>query len=234
MHMIRYFENSFRQAAERLRALRDDVSGVSMVEFALALPIVTTLSLGGMELVNRTIANLRVSQIAMSVADNASRVRTSIDETDIDQIMIGARTSGDTLEFGQHARVILSSLEPNGLTGGNAGQMIRWQRCFGNKSVTSSWGLEGDGATNNSMVLGMGPAGKKITSAVGTAVMFVEVQYDYQPAVRIPMITKIFGPNPVLKYRAAFNVRERTNQTMTNINNMSVGLQRRCTRYSAT
>ena len=40
------------------------------------------------------------------VADNAGRVRVSIDETDIDEVMIGARIEGESMNFAQNGRVI--------------------------------------------------------------------------------------------------------------------------------
>jgi hypothetical protein len=48
-------------------------------------------------------------------------------------------------------------------------------------------------------------------SASGTAVMFVEVAYTYQPLVS----NDIFGAK-VIRYTSAFNVRERTDQAMKN------------------
>ena len=51
-------------------------SGVAMLEFALALPIVIGVGAYGLEVSNLALLNLRVSQIALNLADNASRVGT--------------------------------------------------------------------------------------------------------------------------------------------------------------
>ncbi len=220
---------NFEKIRERARALRSDTSGVAMVEFALSLPVFLGLSMTGIEVANYTLANLRVSQIALVVADNAGRVRTSIDEADVDEVMIGARLLGEGINFGANGRVILSSLEENGLTGSNAGQMIRWQRCFGNKAVTSTYGVQGAGSTNSSLSAGMGPTGRKITSMSGTAVMFVEVVYTYQPVVS----STILGTQN-LSYTAAYTVRERDTQVISNLNSMTSSQTRNCSRFSST
>ncbi|PBN43677.1 TadE/TadG family type IV pilus assembly protein [Sphingobium sp. D43FB] len=211
----------------RPRRLREDDRGVAMIEFAFSLPVLLILCMAGLETANLALAHMRLSQIAMLVADNAARVRTSIDEADVNEIMVGAELTSDKLGLQQHGRIILSSLEPNGLTGPNEGQTIRWQRCWGAGAFPSSYGVAGDGATDASLKDGMGPgptAATKITSGTGTAVMFVEVAYTYQPLVT----NDLFGPK-VIRYTSAFNVRERTDQAIKNAGNLAASATARCT-----
>ena len=106
----------------RLRASR---SGIALTEFAISLPIFVTLLFGGLEIISLVMAHMRMSQVAISVADNAGRVRTKIDEADIYEVFAGANLVGGG-DFHRDARVILSSLEPNKQTGSRAGQMITW------------------------------------------------------------------------------------------------------------
>ncbi|HQS69897.1 MAG: hypothetical protein B7Y36_13135 [Novosphingobium sp. 28-62-57] len=192
--------------------------GVGMVEFAFALPIVMAILLAGLELVNFVFAHMRINQIAITVADNAGRVRSGIDESNIYEVFAGADLVGGNLDFVNNGRIILSSLEPNGQTGSNAGQMINWQRCYGTMVVAPRYGTQGTGRTNASLSNGMGVNGNRITSAVGTAVMFVEVTYKYQPI----MFDSFMRNRTTMRYEAAFNVRERTNQNITNIQNLTV------------
>jgi len=70
---------------------------------------------------------------------------------------------------------------------------------------------------------GLGPTGTKIKSGSGTAVMFVEVAYTYQPLVS----NSIFGTK-VIRYTSAFNVRERTDQAMKNAGNLSTSQTAAC------
>ena len=205
-----------------LRELSRSTSGVAMTEFALSLPVLITLLLGGLELSNLALAHMRVNQIAIHVADNASRVRTTMDESDIYEVFAGAELDGRSIGFANNGRVILSSLKDNEQTdAAKRGQTINWQRCYGALAgVYSQYGDQGKGNADNTLATGMGPTGSKLTAEAGTAVMFVEVTYKYQP-----LIAATFMGTPTLRYETAFNVRERTNQSITNTQNLT---QRTC------
>ena len=51
----------------------------------------------------------------------------------------------------------------------------------------------------------------------GTAVMFVEVTYDYQPLVSTGFFTA-----PTIRYESAFNVRGRQNNAISNTQGLTV------------
>ena len=207
----------------RMNQLGVDQNGLALVEFAYSLPFLLLLSMSGLEVAHLAMAHMKVSQIAMLVADNASRVRTSIDEADINEIFTGAELSSAGLDFKTKGKIFLSDLEPNGLAAPNSGQYIRWQRCFGSGSFTSSYGITNTGKTDASLQ-GMGPTGNKISSVAGTAVMFVEVVYTYQPLIS----DSIFGAKTI-RYTSAFNVRERTDQTIKNAGNLPAAQIASCT-----
>ena len=221
-------------AASRFAArLRGCESGLAFVEFALALPVLSTLVLVGLETANLAMAHLRVSNIAMLASDNASRVRDSIDEANVVELLSGAKLAGTSIGFAQHGRIILSSIEPNtaGANGTSTGQWIRWQRCDGAKVVASKYGLEGtgqNGSGNPAILQQMGVAGSQIAATTGTAIMVVEAVYDYQPLVS----NTIFGARTI-RYESAFNVRQRTNQAITNNGPLPLASQKRCTTYAA-
>ena len=209
-----------RRPTRPLDALRDlagSNSGLALTEFAFSLPILLVLLLGGLETANFALTHLRVNQIAMTVADNAGRVRTSIDESHIYEVFAGADLTGQSIKFADNGRIVLSSLQPNGLTGGAEGQMINWQRCHGELDIAAAYGSEGLGKTDSALEEGMGPAGNKIVSAPGTAVMFVEVTYEYEP-----LFWKAGMDSQRIRYESAFNVRERTNQNLTNTQALTV------------
>lgn len=216
-----------KRIATHLRPrLLDDTSGLALVEFALSLPVLMSMGLGGVELANYALAVERVNQIAMTAADNAARVRDSIDEVNVNEVMTGAKFVGEKINFATRGRIILSSLEQNA---GKTGQWIRWQRCAGAKNVSSSYGVEDKGKTDSSLQA-MGPPGRQIAAISGTAVMFVEVLYDYQPIVPMPA----FGYNGrTMHFTAAFNVRQRTNQVLYNAQNLSSTKISSCAIFSA-
>ena len=214
------------------RRLARNTSGVAMVEFAFTAPIILSMGLLGAETAFFAVTHLRVSQVAMQVADNASRIgeldllaARRVFERDVNEVLVGAERYGANFQLYQHGRVILSSLQQNG----QGGQNIRWQRCRGAKVFNSSFGVQGDGATGTSFQ-GMGPSGNRITAAAGTAVMFVEVAYDYRPLTPFSM----FG-NREIRYTAAFNIRDNRDLSGAGISNTTnpASPVARCDVYSA-
>ncbi len=213
-----------QRAARRLTRLRACTSGLAMTEFAFSLPILLGLGLFGLETANFAMAHLRVSNIAMMTADNAARVRESIDEADVIELLLGGKMSGAGIGFGANGRIILSSIEVNP---GETGQWIRWQRCDGARATTSLYGAQGTGQTS-AVLQAVGPAGNQIAAQPGTAVMLVEVVYDYQP-----IIPNSFLEGRQIRYESAFNVRQRNDQVIKNAGNIPVGLRRTCNFFQA-
>lgn len=215
-----------RSIRQTLRSLKQDVSGLAMVEFAFAAPLVLGMGMLGTDTASLVIAHLQVSQIAMQLADNASRVGEDdslsarrVYERDIIDTLLGAEKLGENISIYQQGRVIISSLQRNA----QGGQWIAWQRCRGAKNYNSSYGVQGAGATGNSFP-GMGVPGRYITASDGTAVMFVEVAYDFRSIT--PM--NLFN-NQQIVYTAAFNVRD--NRDLSQL--YTGGAVARCTTYSA-
>ena len=194
-----------------LARLARNEEGLAFVEFAFIGPILLFLTLAGLELVNYALAHLRVNQIATTVADNAGRVTTGIDEANIYEVFAGANAIGASMDFEPNGRIVLSSLQDNGRNGANAGQMINWQRCWGDLAVEPAYGVEDDGRDDSSLEDGLGENGG-ITSVPGTAVMFVEVTYEYQPLIS-DTILPVSGQ---IRHESAFNVRGRQNNNLSN------------------
>lgn len=214
----------FARSRRRAAALRDCTSGIALTEFAMSLPVLLTLGLFGLETANFAMAHLRVSNIAMITADNAARVRDAIDEADVIDIFTGSKLTGEGIDFPDNGRIVLSSVERN--AAGN-GQWIRWQRCDGARVFNSAYGGEGTGQTDSSLQY-VGPASSPISASAGTAVMVVEVSYVYQP-----IIPNSFLSGREIRYVSAFNVRQRTNQTLSNNGNLTSAQRRTCNFYQA-
>jgi hypothetical protein len=182
-------------------------SGVAATEFALTLPFLLGAGLMGLELANRAVVQTQVTQLAAQIADNASRIgdtstldNRKIYENDIDDLLRGAETQGgDGIGLFEHGRVIISSLEV--VPGTDDQQYIHWQRCGGKKQHLSSYGLEGDGATNG--IAGMGPSGQEVWAFKDEAVIFVEISYDYQS-----LVGTRFGMSGEITSTASFTVRD--------------------------
>jgi hypothetical protein len=207
---------SLRQAMRRLARSR---SGVAMTEFALGAPFLLMAGLWGTEVANYALVNMKVGQLAVHIADNASRIgdtstlqNRKIFEEDINDLLLGANIQGGGgLDLYEHGRVIVSSLEiwdqsshcnpsgncPSG-SQSNGVQFIHWQRCKGVLSVSSNYGNENQAKPN-----GLGPAGQEVYASEGNPVIFVELQYDYQP-----LISDRFLGSTRISSTAAFMVRD--------------------------
>ena len=199
-----------RSLSTKLKTLLTCESGVIIVEFAYVLPLFVILSFTGIEVSGLAIANMRVSQIAMTVADNMSRVAESVPltapqlrEVDINDTLLGARIQGSTsLPLFENGRVIVSSLQQNA----SGRQTIKWQRCKGLLNVTSAYGVEGATQPNapaTNGFQGMGTGTSRVQAEANSAIIFVEVSYTYKPLVASSLIgTK------TIKKEAAFYVRD--------------------------
>jgi Flp pilus assembly protein TadG len=222
---IRPLARAAAALARMPRRLAGDKSGVAFVEFAFSAPIVLALGMLGTETAYFVITHMQVSQIAMQVADNASRVGEQdvlsgrkVYDRDINETLVGAEKMGETIRIFERGRIIISSLQRNAQNG----QTIRWQRCRGAKVHNSSFGVQGSGATGTGFP-GMGEPGRYITASPGTAVMFVEVVYDYQSLTPFDL----FDNRPIT-YTAAYNVRDARDLTQL----YAGGPQARCNVYS--
>ncbi len=201
---------SFRKV---IKALFRNQSGLALIEFAYSTPLIMLIGANGLELSNWVLTRRRLGDLAAMTADNASRIGTDsmlanlkVTEADINQVLLGTRLGSGNLNIQANGRVILSSLQKNA----DGGQWIAWQRCTGLLSVASAYGTQGTGATGTAL-LGMGPAGQRAVASDNTAVMFVEMSYNYKTIV--PIATYSFG---VVKEEASFNIRDNRELTATN------------------
>lgn len=218
MHMIRTLP----------RRLRRDRSGVAMMEFAFTLPIILGLGGYGIEVSHLALVNLKVSQVALALADNASRVGATstlstqqLREVDINDVLQAVRVQGKGLDLTTRGRITLSSLEhirhtyPDGTSDAAPIQRIHWQRCIGLKSGTgydapvayrTSVNDGTDATQANDGVpapTGMNDGGVAVQAPVGSGVMFVEINYETKPLFG----TLLMSPARV-HYIASFIVRD--------------------------
>lgn len=192
------------------RRLGRDTSGVALLEFAFSLPIVLAMSLTGAELTNYIITKMRISQIALHLADNAARIGSgsqlqakTINESDINDLLTGADLQSGELALFTNGRIIISSVEPHATTADR--YRIRWQRCKGSKTAWAS--TYGTVATATS-VTGVGPAGRQVIAPANGATMFVEVRYQYTPLVKTSL-----SPTSEINEIASMMVRDRRDTT---------------------
>lgn len=158
-----------------------------LIEFAYSLPLLMLLAFGSLELSNLAVTNMRVSQIAMTVADNLSRAKQSVPlglpqlrEVDINDALLGAKIqAGSRLNILNSGRIVVSSLQQNA----SSKQRIFWQRCKGLVVAPSNYGVEGATEGTTAGFTGMGAGANKVQAAPDSAIIFAEVTYNYEPLV---------------------------------------------------
>ncbi len=203
------FRKQLRRFGGTFRKLKEETSGIALTEFAFVAPFMLFLGMSGIELTNLALTHMRIAQAAVHLSDNASRMgerdplsSQRIYESDINDLLVGVNIqAGNQINLFEHGRVIVSSLERNS----DDGQWIHWQRCRGLKNTVSKYGPAGTGQRGTGFP-GMGKAGRELTAETGSAVMYVEISYDYQPLIGNGFVTFGFADNAITS-ESAFGVR---------------------------
>lgn len=202
------FKKQYKRFTQTLRRLKDNNSGLALIEFAYSLPIFLGLGFYGTEVAFLAITQMNVSQASLTLADNASRMGQTVGgsngrvvfEGDIASVFAGLRLQTQGFELLQNGRVILSGLEssPDGRI-----QRVRWQRCIGLLDQGSDYADEFTTTLNTPSFIGFGPPGEEIQAEPGEGIMYVEIFYNYQG-----LFGDLFLSNRQLKQEAAFSVRD--------------------------
>ena len=213
-----------------LRALWRAEGGLGLLEFALGMPALMGLAGYGVEVSNLAVIHMRVSQYALQIADNASRIGVTnglatyqLREGDLNDVLQGLRLFGQGAKLTTYGRVTISSLENIKQSYDTAAiQRIHWQRCIGVRGGTDDPGFDSSYGTTTTAAgstatltnagttatTGMGDTNAMVTAPVGTAVIFVEINYQY------PRLFKSLFVNPQkLHYIASLMVRDKRDFT---------------------
>lgn len=203
--------NALRLLSCQLHRIWRDRSAIAVVEFAAALPFLLVTFISATELTNFTIVRLRVGQVALQVADNASRMGTlnasgvsQVTETDINDVLTGATLQAQNLNLYTRGRIIISSLEAEANPNTNNKFIVRWQRCRGTKNLSALTPSPYSPTLPATNLNGLGPTGQVVTTPDDTGVMFVEVYYDYQP-----LFTSGLVPHTTIHEFASMVVRDK-------------------------
>jgi len=194
----------FRRLLARRR--RDAARPQVQWNWALALPFLMGLARSaGAEVVSLAITHVKLNQLAITVADNASRAEQAqvncaprFREADANEVFQAARLQAEDLDIPNRGRVILSSLRRNT----DEGRAIAVAALLGKTTWPSRYGTQGTGASGTAFQ-GMGYTTTKMTADASAAIMFVEVAYDYKPF----FLGSILSPK-VIRKEAALYVRD--------------------------
>jgi Flp pilus assembly protein TadG len=141
--------------------------GVAATEFALALPFIIALMLGGFELSRYVIIHQKLEKVAYTIADVVSQ-SDSVTTAQLDQAVMAAGTIMEPTDFEANGTVMVSSVSK---TGSNA-PVVRWQYAGGGIGI----GVSRVGAVNAPASLPNG-----LTLNDGDNVIIAEVFFSYEP-----------------------------------------------------
>lgn len=141
--------------------------GVAAIEFALILPLLITLSLGGFEISRLLLIHQKADRIAYTVTDVVTQ-STSLSQAQLDEILTVAAQIMNPQPFAQDGTIILSSVYKQGTNQ----PTIRWQyQGGGNLARSSAIGNTGNQANLN----------PPITLEDKDNIIISEVYFEYQP-----------------------------------------------------
>ncbi|UVI38325.1 TadE/TadG family type IV pilus assembly protein [Qipengyuania spongiae] len=175
MKVRRSIGNAFRRIAN----LGEE--GIAFMEFAFLLPIFLMVVLGGLELANLTLTNLKVQRLANLSADLISQNGVGgnqLSEMQIYDILDAMNVSAKPLDMRARGRVILSSVI--GTDANNDGTSERqdfvWQRFDG--GLLSARPMLGCWSDHGNVVL---PSQRRLSP--NEVIYHAQVSYAYEPLI---------------------------------------------------
>lgn len=185
-----------------LRRLRRDRSGVSVVEFALMLPMLILIGAGGLEFINLVLANQKIERIASITADNVARNTLAPSERSFVDTFAGVDEIAQPFNFPADGRIIMTGVIGTTVNGSIVGKVV-WQRCTGSLAgITSTVGSP----PANPSLWADGPNAtlpNNITLLQNQLVVVSEVAYRYRPMISLAQLRG--GPTDgIIRQRSVF------------------------------
>ena len=143
--------------------------GLAYLEFALVLPVLMTLFLGGVEVSRYILINQKVDKTATTMSDLIAQA-TTMSTGELDQLMEAVQHLMEPYDFSQDGLIIVTSVrKPSG-----SSAQVRWQYSGGGTlSRTSLIGSQGGVAT----------LPNSFTMVDGEDVIITEAFYEFSPVV---------------------------------------------------
>lgn len=192
------------RSLKQLGQLRHDTSGVSIVEFALMLPLLVMIGAGGLELINFVLANQKIERIASITADNIARNTLAPSERSFVDSFAGADDIARPFDIETDGRLILTGVIGVPENGQIVGKVV-WQRCSGLlPGIGSAIGEEATNpdlwANGDNVTL---PNNIKLQQ--NQLVVVSEVAYRYEPLISLAQIPQ--RTDGIVRQRSVFVTR---------------------------
>ena len=177
------------------RRFTADDRGAIIAETAVAVVVLVSLSLSGLELARFALINQKMERVSAEIADLVAREET-ISDTDISNIFSAANEAARPFNVQVNGKVIVSAV---GITN-NGPLTMYWQRSNGSFAAISHIGTPGNPVTL--------PAG--FTIASGTTAIIAEVTFHYTPWV-LPGLINTSEVYDIAFYRPRFGTLNQVN-----------------------
>lgn len=185
--------------------LRGDERGVTIIETALWLPMVTMVGFGGLEYTNFVLANQKLERVTSVTADTIARNTMAPSEKSFYDTFKAVERLDAPFDVKKNGRTILT-----GVIGVNkAGTVVNkvvWQRCDGDKTgIASRIGSEWKGSAD----YGEGPdvnLPNGIVLQQNQMVVVSEVGYEYQGLINSSQIVGL-PADRIIRQRSMFVTR---------------------------
>ena len=183
-------KSAFGRIVKPWSAFRRDKRGSLLVETAFVIPVLITLTLGGVEIARYALLNQKLDRLAMTTSDMVSQGDT-ISVPVLDAILSATGTIMNPFPFGGDGVVIVTSVSKTGA----AAVTVDWQRSGGGTmtGMVSQLGAPGQNATL--------PAG--FTVKAGENAIFSETFYQFTPM----FVSSVVDPS-IVYHRAVFRPRQ--------------------------
>jgi Flp pilus assembly protein TadG len=180
--------------------------GLAMVEFALALPMLLGLTLGGLEISNFIIASNTIQRLATSSADMLSQAGVgdiTTSESQVYDMFYALDVAAKPLDLRNHGRVILTVIKGVQQSGGT----VR------NEFADAVYSQQFDGGyTAAKALLGCRAKGEQLAEyrslPANEIMVHAQVSYEYQPLLPGTELLSYFAAPPVITRTAVFRMRK--------------------------
>ena len=183
----------------QLRALRRDRRGVAFIEFALILPIFIGVTVGGVEVANLMLVNMRVQRLATQMANIVAQRGASqrpLSEDQVYDVLAAMDVAAQPMNIRRDGRVVLSAVLGEDTNADNAADVsrIKWQRFDGGLiSATPSIGCW------STSTLATLPGNRQLT--LGEAYFHAQVTVRYRP-IFINIMSYLKAPDTITRTSA--------------------------------
>jgi Flp pilus assembly protein TadG len=155
--------------------LRKNEKGVAMIEFAMALPVLTILLLGCIDLAVYLVAHQRIARSAYTMSNLMTQMDQGLTEAQVGDMMLALDQVSKPFDIATDGVATITAIIGNGVDGAPAtSYSVAWQRCYGANASGSEFGSSGASVSAADI-----PENTIVTTS--QILVVTEIEYTYEP-----------------------------------------------------